>query len=114
MTRIVFLYAIAPDAATARKIGEALVEARLAACINILGATASIYRWKGAVETAEETAFLVKTTEAAAEKARDLILRLHPYETPAVAALGIGETGSNPAFLDWIRAETLLPPGEAS
>lgn len=106
MSRIMFLYATAPDAATARRIGEALVEARLAACVNILGAATSIYRWKGAVETAEETVFLVKTTADAAGQARNLILGLHPYETPAVAAIGIEEAGSNPTFLQWVSAET--------
>lgn len=106
MSRIMFLYATAPDDATARKIGEALVEARLAACVNILGTATSIYRWKGAVESAEEIAFLVKTTASAAGAARNLILKLHPYETPAIAAINIDETGSNEAFLAWIEAES--------
>ncbi|MEQ8936100.1 MAG: divalent-cation tolerance protein CutA [Amphiplicatus sp.] len=106
MSRIMFLYATAPDAATARKIGEALVEARLAACVNVLGTATSIYRWEGAVETAEETAFIVKTTQTAAGAARELILKLHPYETPAIAAINIDETGSNSGFLAWIRAES--------
>lgn len=106
MSRIMLLYATAPDAATARAIGAALVEARLAACVNILGTVQSIYRWKGKVEQAEEIAFLVKTTEAAAPAARDLILARHPYDTPALLALPIEAAGSSPAFLAWIAAET--------
>ena len=105
MTPVVFLYATAPDEATALRIGRAAVEAGLAACLNILGPTTSLYRWNGAIETAREVAFLLKTTADHADALRDLVLRLHPYEVPALAALEIGSRGSNPAFLDWIRAE---------
>lgn len=106
MTRIVFLYATAPDEATAKSIALALVEGRHAACVNILGPATSLYRWNGAIETATEVAFVVKTTKTAAPGARDCILALHPYETPAIAELDIGADASNPAFLDWIMAET--------
>lgn len=106
MSRIMLLYATAPDAATARAIGAALVEARLAACVNVLGPVRSVYRWRGKVEEAEETAFLVKTTEIQAPAARDLILARHPYDTPAVLALPVNAQGSNTAFLAWVAAET--------
>ncbi|MBB5518725.1 divalent-cation tolerance protein CutA [Amphiplicatus metriothermophilus] len=111
MTSIIFLYATAPDFETARKIAAALVEKKFAACVNILGGSTSIYRWRGAVETAEEITFIVKTHEGAASSARDLILRLHPYETPCVAALRVDPGASNAAFLDWIRAESGGAPG---
>lgn len=106
MKSIIFLYATAPDLETARKIAASLVEKKLAACVNILGGSTSIYRWRGAVETAEETTLIVKTHEGAASSARDLILRLHPYETPCVAAVRIDQGASNPAFLEWIRMES--------
>ncbi len=109
MPRIMFLYATAPDDATARMIADALIEARLAACVNILGAAASVYRWKGAIERADEIVFLAKTTADNATRARDLILRLHPYETPAVAAINIEQASSNPAFLAWIGDECAPP-----
>ncbi|GAB4520224.1 MAG: divalent-cation tolerance protein CutA [Amphiplicatus sp.] len=110
MTSIIFLYATAPDVDTARKLAAALVEKKLAACVNILGGSTSIYRWRGAVETAEEATLIVKTHECAASAARDLILRLHPYETPCVAALRVDPDASNPAFLEWIRMEARGSP----
>lgn len=106
MTKIVLLYATAPDAHTARDLAGALVEARLAACANIFDAMTSVYRWKGEIEKASETALIVKTTEEKAAAARELICARHPYDTPCVVALNVDATHSNPAFLDWIAAET--------
>ncbi len=106
MAEIVFLYTTAPDAETARRIAHALVEARLAACANIIPGMRSVYRWKGAIETAEEVVAIFKTTAEQAALASSMILRLHPYETPSVVSLPVGEAGSNPAYLAWI-AETV-------
>ncbi|MGE0407942.1 MAG: divalent-cation tolerance protein CutA [Amphiplicatus sp.] len=103
---ICLLYVTAPDEKTAASIAEALIEARLAACVNITNAMTSLYRWKGAVEQAREAVLIAKTTKEAAPKARDLILGLHPYETPCVLAFDISPDASNNAFLDWIAAET--------
>ena len=102
MSDAVLLYATAPDAETAEYIGAALVEARLAACVNILGPVRSIYRWNDALERAQEVAFLVKTTRAQARAACDAIVERHPYDVPAVAAYEVMSEGSNGAFLDWI------------
>lgn len=106
MSGIVFLYATAPDEATARHIGAALVNARLAACVNVLPAVWSVYRWNDAIESGNETSFLVKTTAEQAPAACAEILRLHPYETPCVAALPVDAMGSNAGYLDWIRRES--------
>lgn len=102
MSDAVLLYATAPDAETAEFIGAALVEARLAACVNILGPVRSIYRWNDRVERAEEVAFLAKTTRGLARAACAAIVERHPYDLPAVAAYDVSAAGSNPAFLDWI------------
>ncbi len=110
MTEIVFLYVTAPDEPTARKIGATLIEEDLAACVNILGRIQSLYKWEGEIRDDEETAMIVKT--AAPEAARDKILEIHPYETPAVAALSVSPGGSAPAFLDWI-ARTTAPSTKA-
>jgi len=100
------LYATAPDAATAEAIAGALIEARLAACVNILRGMHSVYRWEGRVETAEEVVLVVKTTADAAPAARDLILERHPYDEPAVLALPVDRSASSKAFCDWIAGET--------
>lgn len=106
MTKTLLLYATAPDASTAEAIAAALIEARLAACVNIIPGMRSVYRWRGAVETAEEMVVIVKTTSETAENARNLICDRHPYETPCVIALEVSENASSAAYLDWILKET--------
>ena len=102
MDEAVILYTTWPDAETAQAAGVAAVEAKLAACANVLAPMTSIYRWQGVLEQAAETPMLLKTTAAAAGRLRDLILARHPYATPCVVALAVREAGSNPAFLQWI------------
>ena len=102
------LYTTAPDAQTAQAIAQAVVEARLAACANIIPGMRSVYRWKDAIETAEEVVAIFETTIALAEEACALILRHHPYETPCVVSLPVGAAGSNPAYLAWLAGETGL------
>ena len=84
----------------ARKIAHALVERRLAACVNILGPLESVYRWQGKVETAAEFLLLIKTTAAAYARVRDAIKELHSYEVPECVMLNI-EDGSE-AYLKWL------------
>lgn len=89
------------SAEEARRLGRALVEERLAACVTLLPAAHSIYRWQGAIESADECLLLVKT---AAEKLAALEARLrelHSYETPEFLALPV-EAGSE-AYLEWIE-----------
>ena len=84
----------------AQKIAQALVERRLAACVNIVGPIHSVYRWKGAVESAPEHLLIIKTTAAAFPRVRDAIRELHSYELPECVMLSI-EAGSND-YLKWI------------
>ncbi len=84
----------------AQKIARALVERRLAACVNVVGPIESVYRWKGAVETAGEFLCIVKTTAAAVEGVLAAIKELHSYELPEVVVLPI-EHGSKD-YLTWI------------
>jgi len=84
----------------ARRIAQALVERRLAACVNIVGPIHSVYRWKGAVESASEQLLIIKTTAAAFPRVRDAIRELHSYELPECVMLSI-EAGSED-YLRWI------------
>jgi len=84
----------------ARKIAQALVERCLAACVNIVGPIHSVYRWRGAVESAPEHLLIIKTTSAAFPRVRDAVRELHSYELPECIMLAI-EDGSE-EYLKWI------------
>lgn len=73
----------------AEKIAQHLVEAKLAACVQIAGPITSIYRWKGKVETANEWLCLIKTREELFEKVEAAIKKMHSYETPEIIAVPI-------------------------
>ncbi len=84
----------------ARRIARALVERKLAACVNIILRINSIYRWQGQVEEGEEWLLLIKTTKSAFENVRNAIQELHSYELPECISLSI-EDGSA-EYLAWI------------
>jgi len=94
-----------PDEAIANAIALALVEEKLAACVNLLPRVQSVYRWQGAVESASEIPLLIKTTRACYTAVEDRIRTLHPYEVPEIVALPI--THGLPAYLNWLAGETL-------
>ncbi|MDX3906947.1 MAG: divalent-cation tolerance protein CutA [Pigmentiphaga sp.] len=103
-TDLVLLLSNAPDVETARRIGRHLVDAGLAACVNVGAPVWSIYRWQGKVDTADEIPLLIKTTVSRTRAVREAIVALHPYEVPEVVAVPI--TDGLPAYLDWVRQET--------
>jgi len=105
----VLAYITAESMDQAEHIGRTLVAERLAACANILPGMRSIYRWKGAVETAEETVLIAKTRESLAEALTARVKELHSYEVPCVVILPI--TAGLPDFLRWIDDET-SPAGQ--
>jgi len=84
----------------ARRIAEALVDGKFAACVNVVPGILSIYRWKEKREEASEWLLLIKTTAAAFERVRDAIKQMHSYEVPECLCLAI-EDGS-PAYLQWL------------
>ena len=84
----------------ARKIARALVDRRLAACVNIIPQVESIYRWQGKVEDAHEWLLLIKTTTAAFERVRDAIRELHSYDLPECISFSVEDGSSD--YLDWI------------
>jgi periplasmic divalent cation tolerance protein len=85
----------------ARKIANALLDRRLAACVNVLPTMESVYRWQGKVESAQEWLLLIKTDEASTAKVHDLIVGMHSYELPEVIEIAID--GGSPAYLRWIE-----------
>ena len=85
----------------ARKIARALVERRLAACVNIVPHVQSVYRWKETVEEAVEWLLVIKTTAATLARVRDAIAELHSYQLPECICVGI-EDGSA-GYLNWIE-----------
>ena len=93
-----------PDAASAETLASALVEARLAACVNVLAPCLSIYRWQDKIERATETPLLIKTDAARYPALEAAIRAWHPYETPEIIALPI--TRGLPDYLTWLCAET--------
>ena len=93
-----------PDRETAGRLARALVEGRLAACVNIGAAVESIYHWQGQIETAAEIPVAVKTRSLLYSEVEAAIRRFHPYELPEIVAVPICH--GSPAYLDWITAET--------
>lgn len=101
---VVFAYVTTRDQEEALRIGRALVECRLAACVNILDGMRSIYRWEGRVEEASETVLLVKTDAARTQAVIDKVKAMHSYACPCVAVWPL--SGGNPDYLEWISKES--------
>lgn len=101
-----------PDDTTARRIAEALVSEGLAACVNVLPAVHSVYRWQGKVQRAGEALMLAKTTPRCFAALRDRIVALHPYELPEVVAVEVAD--GLPAYLGWIASQTGTPAAPPS
>jgi periplasmic divalent cation tolerance protein len=100
MTEARIVVTTAGSADEARLIAEALVDRKLAACVNILPKITSIYRWKGKVEESDEWMLWIKTTQALFERVRDAIKELHSYVLPECVCLAI-EDGSK-EYLGWL------------
>lgn len=94
----------APSREVAERIARDLVESRLVACANVLGGVRSVYRWRGAVEEADEALTILKFRGADLQAVGQRIQELHPYEVPELIALRI--EGGLAAYLDWIVEET--------
>lgn len=89
-----------PDRASAEAIATALVEERLAACVNLVPGLRSIYRWQGAIEQADEHQLLIKTTRTAYPSMQARLAALHPYELPELLAVEAAD--GLPAYLQWV------------
>jgi len=83
-----------------RKIAGALVDAGLAACVNIIPGVRSVYRWQGKICDEEELLLLIKTTAARFEEVRRLVRSLHTYQVPEVISLPIGAADRD--YISWL------------
>jgi periplasmic divalent cation tolerance protein len=99
---VVSVYAIFADADEAERIGRQVVEERLAACVNILGPCRSVYRWQGALESAEEVPAILKTTAARADALIARIAALHSYDVPCVAVWPIDKLHLD--YAEWVES----------
>lgn len=93
-----------PDRSTATRIATALLEEKLAACVNQVPGIRSLYRWEGRIEHDDEVLMLVKTTTTAYESTEALIRKHHPYELPEVIAVPLAAGSST--YLEWITKST--------
>ena len=105
MTAIQLAYITTADKAEAQEIGRALVESRLAACVNIIDPMYSIYRWEGQIQEDQEVVLIAKTTEKNMPALKDKVKSMHRYEVPCIVCLPVAD-GHGP-FLQWIREQVI-------
>ena len=98
-----FIYMTAGSKTEAQKIGKALVESRLAACVNILDSMQSIYRWEEKVREDSEVVLIAKTTDTLVHRLIDKVKSLHSYDCPCIVSLPVLD--GYPPFLNWIHEE---------
>ena len=107
MDEILLVITNLPNRESAQRVANALIESRVAACINMLAECTSVYRWQGKIETANEVPLLIKTTRAAYPHLEAVIRSHHPYELPEIIAVSIN--AGLPGYLQWIVQETSPP-----
>jgi periplasmic divalent cation tolerance protein len=91
----------------AEGIAHALVDQRLAACVQIVGPITSVYRWQGKIETSEEWQCWAKSRRELYDQVEQAIRRVHPYEVPEILAIPV--VAGSPDYLAWVDAETKTP-----
>jgi len=107
MAEVLLVLTNCPDPATAERIARALVENRLAACVNQLSPVTSTYRWQGAVESAVEIPLLIKCTRDQYALLEEALRQMHPYDTPEIIAMPV--VAGLAAYLRWVDDETQPP-----
>ena len=108
MERAVLVYTTWPSIVEAERAGRAVVEKRLAACVNILPGMISHYWWQGKIERSDEVVMLVKTRASLAEAVRQAVKELHTYETPAIMVLPVESVDAD--YYRWIVEEAKGTP----
>jgi len=100
MSGIVLAYITTENVDQAKQIGKALVEKRLAACVNILDGMQSLYWWEGKIEESREAILIAKTESRLMNELIQEVRQLHSYSCPCVLEIPIG--GGNPPYLQWL------------
>lgn len=103
MTEYIQVMTTVAKQADATRIATLLVEARLAACVQIIGAVTSIYRWQGKLETGDETMLVIKSRQDLFPALAELIAANHPYEVPEILAVPVVVGGAS--YLSWLAGE---------
>jgi periplasmic divalent cation tolerance protein len=103
MTDKIVVFSTASTAEEAEKIAHALVDGRLAACVNVVSGLRSYYRWQGKIEDAAEFLLIIKSTRERFPALRTLLEKLHSYEVPEVIALPVVDGAQN--YLNWMDGE---------
>lgn len=98
---VISVYAVFANAEEAERIGRAVVEEQLAACVNILDPIRSIYRWKGKVETADEVAAIFKTHHMRTDSLIERIAALHSHEVPCIVSTPIDKILGS--YANWVE-----------
>jgi periplasmic divalent cation tolerance protein len=104
MSDYVIVLTTLPADVDAAAIADALVDARLAACVNLLPVMQSTYRWQGAIEHDSERQVVIKTTRLCVEALWEKVRDLHPYDVPEFVVIPIVD--GNEAYLSWIGEAT--------
>lgn len=107
MERAVLVYTTWPSIVEAEKAGRAVVERRLAACVNILPGMISHYWWRGKIERGEEVVMILKTRNSLAEVVCAAVKELHSYASPAIMVLPVESVDAD--YYKWILAEAKSP-----
>ncbi len=100
--QVIIAISSCPDEATAQRLASALVQERLATCVNRLRGATSTYFWDGRLQDEAEILLIIKTTAARLAKLDARLKVLHPYELPELVA--IPATGGNEQYLEWVRS----------
>ena len=106
-TAISIVFVTAPDLKVARRLAGAILGKRLAACVNLVDGIESHYWWQGKLERSREVLLLIKTPRQKLEKLEKLILAEHPYDTPEIISVPLGQ--STKKYLEWLIASTATP-----
>lgn len=103
MEQVLLVQTNLPDIQSAQALAQALVQARLAACVNLLPGVQSVYHWQGKIEHATEVSLQIKTTQRHYAQVERAIIAAHPYDLPEVIAIPVS---GHAAYLHWIEQES--------
>lgn len=109
VSEILVLLCTCPDQVTASELARGLVDKRLAACVNILPAIRSVYRWRGKICDDAEVLMVIKSLACHYQELESWLLAHHPYDTPEIIALPVSRVSAD--YLAWVEAGLDSPPG---